>query len=130
MAAKKALPRIVRDVGSRLRTAREDVGVVGVTLAKAARVAPEALSCFERGKKGLATPNLLSVLQAAHGVGVDLNYVISGAGDSQLGGVVLGANPNLLRQLLELVEASKRNDSSDAPPSDAPVPRKKRRKRS
>ena len=79
-------PAEVREIGQRLRDAREAAGIKKVALARESKVDQPALSRFENGQRGLELVRLLRVLGAAARLGINVNLVVGGVAVADLDG--------------------------------------------
>lgn len=104
-------------VGQRFRAAREELGLNQKDMGELIGGDQSSVSRFENGKRGLATPVLIRLLQQAAARGVDIHHCLLGTGTATRD-VVLGAHePKLLRELQEVVRrhVGNGNGSGDTP---------------
>lgn len=90
-------------VGMRFQQARERLGLTQTELAKLVKGDQTRLSRFERGERGLSAPVLIRLLQAFAARGVDVHQCLVGTGKSAPELVLGGEQPELLRELQEVL---------------------------
>jgi transcriptional regulator with XRE-family HTH domain len=117
-------------VGQRFCRAREELGLSQIELAKLIGGEQGGVSRFEKGQRGLSTPVFIRLLQLFALRGVDLQRCLIGTGKISRD-VVLGSDePELLRELQEVVRRHVGNGSNGRNTSDkVERPGKRRNKR-
>jgi transcriptional regulator with XRE-family HTH domain len=108
MPKKKTTPKSDPDpemiiVGQRFRVAREDLGLSQTDLAKLVGGDQTRLSRFERGERGLSAGVLVRILQLFALRGIDLHRCLIGTGLGARDVVLAGEEPELVRELHEVV---------------------------